>query len=375
MANTLTPIIPSVIRAIRSVARRSGSLLNLCDMDVGADQVGLGQSITLPNNAAIAAYTVTPGPTPPAFVDQVVGSNTLTLDQHKGARFSVTSEDEKKIDAGAGFIPRSIERAVEVLVNGISDYHYGIAAAGAGLAFGTAGTTPFASDPNLINSIWADLMDDQCPNSGADLFGVVDHYAWATAGNLAQFQKMNESPDGVSFATNSIGMLGNFNMQWDQTIANITKGTGASYVTSGANAVGDTAITLATGSGTVLAGDVILVENDTNQYVVATGTAAPGGITIHGGLRIATSGGETVTIQATAKRNLFGNRQAIKMGVRPSASSKLDNATDQTVVSDPVTGLSLRLAAYGGYHGGSYELSAVYGGVVDRPEWLRILLG
>jgi hypothetical protein len=53
-------------------------------------------------------------------------------------------------------------------------------------------------------------------------------------------------------------------------ITTVTKGTGASYVTSGSTAVGVTDIALVTGTGTVLPGDVVTFAADANnKYVVA----------------------------------------------------------------------------------------------------------
>ena len=51
------------------------------------------------------------------------------------------------------------------------------------------------------------------------------------------------------------------------------------------------------------------------------------------------------------------------------------NTLTYDIVSDPVTGLALRLSSYGEYKQIRYEVSAVWGSVVDRPEWVIALLG
>ena len=373
MANTLTAIIPSVIAAMQSVSRSSGALFNAVNKDIDAEAVGLGQAITLPISATASTYTVTPGSTPPALVDSVVTSNTLTLDQHKGSRFSLTEEDLAKIANNPDFVNRQIAQSIKAVVNEASSFLYGKMSAGASLAFGAAGTTPFADSPDLLMDIWADLMDEEAPNE--DLKATLSTGAWASAGKLTEFQKLNEAPEGVSFARNSIGMLANFGVSFDQKIASVTKGTGASYVADGGASIGDTVITLKTGTGTVLAGDVVVFAGDSNQYVVKTGAVAAGDIVLAEGLKIALDNGDAMTIQASSVRNICNHMDAVRFGFRPSKASGLDSAMDSTVVVDPVSGLALRLAAYGGYHAGSYEVSAVYGATVDRPEWVKILLG
>lgn len=373
MANTLTAIIPSVIRAMQSVSRSTGALFNAINTDVGADQVGKGQAITLPINGSISATDVTPGPTPPAFVDQTLTSNTLTLSEQKAGKFHLTSEERAKISANAEYVPRGIEQAIKAVVNAANDYAYQIAYQGAGYAFGTAGTTPFASNPDILLDVWKSLMDDDyAPNE--DLWGIVSTAAWAAAGKLDQFQKANEAPAGVDFSRNSIGMLSNFMMGFDQRLTQVTAGTGASYLVNGAASEGDSTVTVDTGSGTILAGDIITFAADTTNKYVATSFAG-NVITLNRPLLADIPDNNAVTVAAASVRNIFCHKDAIRMGFRPSASDELDVADDATVVTDPVSGLSLRLALYKGYHGGQYEVSAVYGGVVDRKAWLRVLLG
>jgi phage tail sheath protein FI len=65
-------------------------------------------------------------------------------------------------------------------------------------------------------------------------------------------------------------------------INKIAKGTGTSYTTTAAGfAVGTTSIPLVTGSGTVVAGDLVTFAGDTNEYVVKTGVTAPGTIVLN----------------------------------------------------------------------------------------------
>ena len=61
-----------------------------------------------------------------------------------------------------------------------------------------------------------------------------------------------------------------------------TTGTGSGYTVNYASgySVGDTDIAIDTGSGTVLAGDVITFAGDDSKYIVKTGVTAPGTITL-----------------------------------------------------------------------------------------------
>jgi len=89
-----------------------------------------------------------------------------------------------------------------------------------------------------------------------------------------------------------------------------TTGTGSAYVVDNGSgyAVGEVSITLKTGSGTILAGDIVTFTGDANKYLVKTGIAAPGAITLEApGLQASLADGVALTI---------GSRNEIINGVK-----------------------------------------------------------
>jgi hypothetical protein len=89
----------------------------------------------------------------------------------------------------------------------------------------------------------------------------------------------------------------------------------------GAHAIGATTITVKTGSGTILAGDVITFGTDTvNKYVVTTGVNNGTSIVIGApGLVKALAGNEAVTIVGVCERNMAFARTAIHLAHRIGA--------------------------------------------------------
>jgi hypothetical protein len=158
-----------------------------------------------------------------------------------------------------------------------------------------------------------------------------------------------------------------------------TKGTGASYTSSAAGfAVGVTAIPLITGSGTVLAGDTVTFAGDTNKYVVTTGVAAAGTITLaEPGLRQALAASAVaLTVGATAARNMAFNRSALVLVTRaPARPEEGDMASDVMIITDPRSGLALEFSLYKGYRKVRYEVALAWGADVVKPEHTAILLG
>lgn len=79
-----------------------------------------------------------------------------------------------------------------------------------------------------------------------------------------------------------------------------TTGTGSGYVVNNSSGylATDTTITLGTGSGTVLAGDIVTFAGDDNKYLVKTGLTIPGDIVIYGpGLQASLADTTAMTIE------------------------------------------------------------------------------
>lgn len=376
MSNSFSVLIPIIVASLQRVLRNTGALLNAVTLDAQATAAGLNQTINLPASAAAASYDVSPGAVPPALVDTTPTTKTLTLSQYKGSRFHVTGEEWRAIGVrGPDFRMSQVDECIAVLVDGITAYVGGIADAGVSWAEGAAASSSLGSNPDALMTLWKRLSDSKAPNR--DRFGVVTTAEWAALGNLDQFQKLQEAPRGVDFATGQIGMLANFVMGWAQDLPTHAVGTndGNYLVNNGAGyPVGATAIALDTGAGTILAGDVVSFAAATDRYVVESFVAPT--LTLRTPLRVAIADNNAVVVQAAHKSNLFMHKDCLTAAVRPPAEAPDgDSATAVAIIPDPVTGVALRLAQYKGYHATQFELSVVYGATVRRPTLGAKLIG
>ena len=158
-----------------------------------------------------------------------------------------------------------------------------------------------------------------------------------------------------------------------------TAGTGSSYTSNDAGyAVGATDITLITGTGTVVAGDIVTFAGDTNKYVVKTGVAAPGVITLQEpGLRVAIPAAATaMTITAASARNMIFSKSALAVITRPPAMPQEgDMASDVMTITDPISGLAFQVAMYKQYHQVRYELGLAGGVKAVAPRHMVLNLG
>lgn len=195
---------------------------------------------------------------------------------------------------------------------------------------------------------------------------------------------MNESGTDQLLRQGILGDLHGSMVRQSAASKFVTKGTGAGYTTNGgALAIGVTVIPLITGTGTVLAGDVVTVAGDTNKYIVTAGVSAPGSITIAmPGLRVAVPAAATaVTVGASYTPSILFAKSALVLAVRAPAlpidpnGVASDMADDRMTITDPLTGLNLELSVYRQYRQIRYELAAAWGVRNVKSEHSAILLG
>ena len=374
MANTLTNLIPSAYEALDVVSRELVGLIPSVNRTSTADRVAKDQTLYVPIAPANTTSDITPAMTVTAASDQTIGTKSLTISNYKVSSFGYTGEEMYSLDAGQGsanVVRDQIAQALRVHVNEIELAVYNAAKIAASRAYGTAGTAPFASnlaDPANIKKI---LDDNGAPMADRSL--VIDTTAGAALRTLAQLTKANEANDSSLLRQGTLLDLHGFAVRESAQIASHTAGTGASYQLNGAHSAGATTITVDTGSGTVLAGDVVTINSV--KYVVATALSS-GSFTINApGLRTALSDNTAVTVNAAHVKNLGFSRNAILLATRLPKAGSQDLAVDRQVITDPRSGLSFELAMYPGYRMNKVEVAIAYGVSVVKPEHLAVLLG
>ena len=366
---------------------------------VGRELVGIIPSVTINTNASVRAAkgdtirshvtrpvtvstTYAPSMTIPEGTDQTVDNKTMTVDTYANIQIPWTGEDIKHVNNGSGFetiYGDQIKQAMRAITNKIEYDLWAHMRANASRAYGTAGTTPFASNFNEVAEVRQILVDNGMPLNDRMTTLVINSAAGTKLRNLAQLQKVNESGGSDLLRQGTLLDLQGLMMKESAAPVSITKGSGASYTTSTAGfAVGATSIALITGSGTILAGDVITIAGDSNKYVVTGGIAAPGTITIAApGLRQAVPASATnVTVGNSATANLAFHKQSTELVVRPIAlPAGGDAATDMMSIQDPYSGLIYDISVYKGYKKTMIEVGTLYGYKVWNDDFICQLLG
>lgn len=389
MSNTLTGLIAPVYEALNSVSREFVGFIPAVQKDNGNfARAALGQTVTSFTVPALAAVDIVPGVTAPNDGDEVLGSINLQITKSKSVNIRWNGEEQLAINnAGPTFPPilrQQFQQAFRTLVNLVEQDLATVAYQNASRSSGTAATAPFGTAgvlSDFANS--AQILDiNGAPALPRSM--IVNAAAMANLrGKQSVLFKVNESGSDELLRRGLVGEVEGFNIGYSPAIKPVTKGTGASYTTNTAGyAVGATAITLITGTGTVLQGDNVTFAGDSNIYVVAVGASAPGVITLQQpGLQQAIAASAVaMTIGGSFTPNIAFSQDALLLATRmPALPVRLDGTRGDMglhqMIVDPFSGIAFDLGMYEQYHQVKFELGLAWGTAAPNPAHIAELLG
>jgi hypothetical protein len=381
MANVLTNLAADIYRAADVVGREQVGILPSATINSGAEAAALGDTVRSHFTRTPTVGGLTPSMQIPEGTDQTVDNKVLTIDTPASVMIPWTGEDMKHVSNGAGFetiYGDQVAQAMRAITNQMESSMWLAAYKAGSRAFGTAGTTPFASNFNEVAEVRQILVDNGMPMDGQATLAI-NTAAGTKLRNLATLQKANEAGGTQLLRQGELLNLQGLMLKESAGIGLATKGSGASYTTNTASySVGATAITLITGTGTAVAGDVVTFAGDANQYVVASGLAAPGVITLaEPGLRQAIPAAATaMTIGNSYTGNIAFHKSALEIAMRPMAEPKGgDAAVDKMLVQDPWSGLIFEIRAYKGFMKAMFLVSCVYGIKAWKSQHIAVLKG
>jgi hypothetical protein len=380
VANTLTNLFPDLYEALDVVSRELVGFIPAVSRDSTYERAAVGQVVRSFVAPAVTASDITPGVTPPDDGDQTIGNTTLQITKARRIPVRWNGEQTRQMSSsfGAGNIrAQQFAQAMRTLCNEV-ETDLAALHINASRAYGAAGTTAFASDLSDTANVRKILADNGQWHEGA-MQMVIDTTAGAKLRTLTQLTKANEAADSSMLRQGVLLNVHGFDFRESAQVKQaVTVGTGASYQVNNASgyAVGATTIALDTGSGTVLAGDIVTFTGDTNKYVVATALSGGNIVLAAPGLRKALADNTAMTIVGAATRNMAFTRGAIQLATRaPALPDGGDLAVDRQVITDPRSGLSFEIAMYPQYRQMQYELSLAWGCGITKAEGIALLLG
>lgn len=383
MANTLniSAFTENLFEAKDIVAAEPTGFIPSVLVNSSEDGVSINGTVTSLVTAQPTLNTsVTPAMTIPDGDDQTISALTTTIGQVANVRIPMVGETWRKLNNTSGSknaLTALLAQAMRVIVNAIESHCGTVIKNGSSRAVGTAGTTPFASSHAVIPQVHQILKDNGCPEDG-QLSLVINTAAGTALRTLSNIYKANEAGGSEVLRRGTLIDLDGVMIKESAGVASHTKGSGASYLINLGNvAVGSTALTLDTGTGTIVAGDVLTHASDsTNKYIVGTALAANVVTLNNPGLKIATANNDAVTVGNNYTGNVAFHRNAVELIVRPPALPEGgDAAIDSLTITHEKSGLVFQVSIYGGYKMQMLDITTYYQAKVWKPEFVATLLG
>lgn len=383
-ANSLTRLIPDLYAGLDVVSRELVGIIPAAFRNSNAERAAVGQSVVYHVTPSVGLVNIAPAMVTPEPADKTIGNGTISITNAKAAEFGWTGEEQRGLNTGAGYLSVQADlfaQGLRALTNQIEADLWADASVNASRAYGTPGTTPFATNHGETAQVRKILDDNGAPTTGRSL--IIDTAAGANLRTLANLTRVSESGSSMTLKDGELINLNGFSIKESAAVGTKAKGTGTGSTTNATGyAVGATTITLAAaGTGSILAGDIITFAGDANKYLVETGDAdvSNGGtITLAApGLRVAIPAAATlITVQNVATRSLAFSQNALHLVTRaPALPTEGDAAVDRMMIVDPRSGLAFEVSLYAGYRKIRAEVAAAWGSKTVKKEHLALLLG
>ena len=379
MTNVLTDLAADIYTAADIVGRELTGASSSVLRNASSERAAIGDPIRSFFTQQATAITPTPSMSIPEGTDQTVDNKTLTITNDRAVQIPWTGEDIRHVNNGSGFesiYGDQIRQAMRAIANEIEADVLTEGYKNASRAVGTAGTTPFGSDFDVVAEARQILVDNGTPTDN-QISMVLNTLAGTKLRNLAQLQRVNESGGGELLRQGALLDLQGIMLKESAGVQSHTKGTGTDYDTNGALAVGATVITADSGNGTVVPGDVVTFAGDAvNKYVVVKELAGGSFEIASPGLRVAIADNADIVVGNNYTGNIVFHRNAIELVMRaPAMPAGGDTADDEMMVQDPNSGLVFAIRSYKGYRKAMFEVAAVWGQKAWKPDFIAAIQG
>ena len=361
MANTLTDLIPTLYASLDIVSREITGMIPAVAMNAAPTEAAKNETITIPVTQASEAYDVTPAVNAPDNGDQTIDKVDMQITKSRMVPVRWNGEEQLGVSNSGQFntiLAQQFAQAMRTLANEI-EADLTATYISASRAYGTAGTTPFATSVGDTAQMRKILLDNGAPMT--DLQLVIDSTAGANLRSLGQLTKANEAGTDATLRRGVLLDMNGFAIRESGQIKTHSAGsfTGSALVNnSGGYAVGAKKIAFdGTTAVALKSGDVVKFGTDGHLYAIpSAATATPFGIAAPG-LMSAVADDSAITVLGNYTPNMAFDRNAIQLIARvPAMPAGGDTADDVMTVTDPVTGLSFQVAVYRQYRQVKYEI-------------------
>lgn len=390
MSNTFaTELMPRILAGALQVLREEMVLASKVTKDYNGAAGQLGQTVSIAVPQAMDSYSITPAATPPALVDARFLAKTVTIDTWKGSRFNLSATDMVNYNlSNSQIVPNQIAEAARRLARDVNQAVFARYSKIYGYA-GNAAAALFASSVNNLADADYRLNLQLCPAE--------NRLAVVTLGDRQDALKLDDvkknpqlAGDTDAYRRASLGVIYAFDVLHDRDVPSHTAGTiSAANVTVNANtAKYATSVVIACGVGAsvdIKAGDIVQFGATAGQFNLYAAQAdlsvsanSTGTLTLDRPLDAALTAATVVgypTGFATGSQVIAGDPAGFALVMRVPGDSIEGAPTlgPSLAMTDPKTGIPLKLTYLPGYHAAQWELSILFGtDLIDGRRLIRV---
>ncbi len=378
MTNDVSAVMPKILARGLLGLREQAIMPRLINGSFSAEAAEKGDTIDVPIPFDLEAENVTPGATPPVSGSSEIQKVQIELNNWKKASFHLTDKEMMEVDGHESFIPMQVGSAIRALANAVNKSVHSQYKGIYGLV-GGAGVTPFASDASDATAARKLLLQQKAPKENR--YGVLNFDAEANALDLAAFSDADKAGSSSVKIEGEIGRKFGINWFSDDHVMKHETGaaTGGDITVDGGGVTGNL-VTASGFSNDPAIGDIFTVSGGTQQYVVTAVTSVDADtatmqITPEPGAELIDAA--VLEFVGDHEVNLVFNRDAFAFANRPLAQSGAGAGLGSQIMSmtDPQTGLSLRLEVSRQYKQVVWEFDILWGVKLVRPELAVRLAG
>jgi hypothetical protein len=371
MANDITNVMDKLLARGLLALREQAVMALLVNRQYESTPGTQNDTINVPTPPTVSVTAVAPSSWKNAAEpqDAAPGNVAISLNQWNESVFYLTDKEQTEIAGRAGYLPMLASSAIKGLANNVDSYLLSLFRKFYGM-HGTIGVIPFTNDISDATQVRKVLNNQLAPMGDRRL--VINADAEAEALELRAFNDASFGVGGAAIMEGQITRRLGFEWFMDQNVGSHTAGTGAGYTVNGIHAIGVKTVTIQTGSGTILEGDIVTFAGHTQTYV-ATADLSGLALNIEPGLVAALADDEAMVAPgdtggiATHVMNAAFHRDAIALVTKPLAGSAHPNALVQSAV-DPISGIALRLEFIRENKRDRFSYDILYGAEVIRRE-------
>ena len=384
MATTLTALAPTLFSAAQVVSGEPAGVLDAINTTWDDKGVAKGDSVIVPYAPVQATDDFAASNVLPAGDTNVAAGVTVQITKSKKTKPMVlTGEQIRSLENGGNYqewVRQWAEQSMRSLRNLAEADAAEYIKQGASRAVGSAGTTPFATDLDLIVDVKRILRDNGAPFADPQL--VIDSAAAANLQKLGIYQQAYAAGSDEERRSGLYKPQFGFQLRDSAGIVQHVKGTLTSTTsdTGTASPIGTLAINCDTNTSdtnTVKAGDIITWAGDANKYVIGTAIASAADemdiVLNRPGLRASLADGVLGTLGASYTPSLAFERSAVVGIMRPPLMPA--NPSIKTMLVSDRFGHSYLMVEIAQYGQIVWEMHLAYGFKVVQPEHVALILG